>query len=94
MPADLRNQLTRIAQGDLGKNAFVMRHPTPLISRLNIARRVWATSGTQSVETKVEDLIDPRFVAAAAQNAKLQPNGQLVNETFSMGSKVDLSGVR
>jgi len=92
--ADLRSQLTRIAQGDLGKNAFVMRDPTPLISRLNIARRVWATSGTQSVETKVEDLIDPRFVAAAAQNTKLQPNGQMVNDTFSMGSKVDLSGVK
>ena len=93
-PADLRSQMTRIAQGDLGKNAFVMRDPTPLFNRLNIARRVWASAGTQSPETKVEDLVDPRFVAAAAQNTKLQASGHLVNDTFSMGAKVDLSGAK
>ena len=93
-PADLHSQLERIAQGDLGNNAFVMRDPTPLFNRLNISRRVWATAGTQSTETKVEDLVDPRFVAAAAQNTKLQPNGKLVNSSFSIGAKVDLSGAK
>ena len=38
--------------------------------------------------------MDPRFVAAASQNTKLQPNGKLINQTFSMGNKLDLSGAK
>ncbi len=93
-PSDLRAQLERIAQGDLGSNAFVMRDPTPIFNRMNISRRIWATAGTQSVSDRVEDLVDPRFVAAASQNTQLQPNGKLINQTFSMGNKLDLSGAK
>lgn len=91
--ADLRAQLKTIAQADLGANAVVMRDPTPLLNRMTIARRVWATAGTQASTERVEDLIDPRFVLAAAQNSKLQPAARLINDTFSIGAKLDLSGV-
>lgn len=91
---DLRDQLKQIAQADVSANAVVMRDLTPMINRLNIARRVWAAAGTASSNDKVEDLIDPRFVAAAAQNAKLQPNARPINDTFSIGAKLDLSSVK
>lgn len=91
-PDDYRAQIQRIAQADLGANAFVMRDPTAIVNRMTIARRVWATAGTQSVSDKIEDLIDPRFVLAAAQNPALQPNARPINDSFSIGAKVDISG--
>ncbi len=90
---DLKDQLKNIAQADLGANAVVMRDPTPLLNRMTIARRVWATAGTQASPDRVEDLIDPRFVLAAAQNSKLQPAARPINDTFSIGAKIDLSGI-
>jgi hypothetical protein len=52
--ADLRAQLKTIAQADLGANAVVMRDPTPLLNRMTIARRVWATAGTQASAERVD----------------------------------------
>ena len=48
----------------------------------------------QSTSTRVEDLVDPRFVLASAQNTKLKANGNLINNTFSMSGKLDLSGTK
>jgi ABC-type nitrate/sulfonate/bicarbonate transport system substrate-binding protein len=92
-PADLRNQMKQIAQADITANAFVMRDPSSLVNRINISRRVWAAAGVAGSPDKPEDLIDPRFVAAAAQNAALRPGGALVNDTFSMSSRPDFSKV-
>ena len=93
-PGDFRAQLQQIAQADLSDNAFVMRDTTPLVNRLNISRRIWASAGIQSITTRAEDLIDPRFVAAAAQNSRLQTSGTPINDSFSIGSKIDLSGAK
>ena len=93
-PADLRAQLDKIAQADLNGNAFVMRDPAALISRIEIARRVWAGAGVASEPGKPEDLIDPRFVANSSAQPNLKANGQLVNTTFSMSAKPDFSALK
>lgn len=90
---DLRSWLTSVAQADLGDNAFVMRDPTPLLTRLDIARRVWAASGTNVPDDAVADLVDPAFVARSAQQASLQADGAPVNDTFSLTTKLDVAGV-
>lgn len=90
---DLRGWLTSIAQADLGDNAFVMRDPAPLISRLDIARRVWAAAGANVPRDNVADLINTGFVARSAAQPKLQASGNPVNDTFSISPRLDLSGV-
>ncbi len=91
--ADLRGWLASIAQADLGDNAFVMRDPAPLISRLDIARRVWAAAGANVPKDDVADLVNTGFVARSAAQPKLQANGNPINNTFSISAKLDLSGV-
>ncbi len=92
---DLTLWLESVAQADLGDNSFVMRDPTPLYNRLQIARRVWtiSISGLQIPEYEVQDLVDPRFVERSAQQASLQANGRPVNDSFSIAQQLDLSGV-
>jgi len=91
--ADFEIWLATVAQADLGDNAFVMRDTRPLIDRLQIARRVWASSDAAVPDDNVEDLINPGFVLRAADQPSLQPNGKPVNDTFSVSSQLDLSGV-
>jgi ABC-type amino acid transport substrate-binding protein len=90
---DLTLWLESVAQADLGDNAFVMRDTTPIVNRLEIARRVWAASGTEVPDDNVADLVNPGFVSRSAAQAKLQANGNPVNDTFSISAKLDLSAV-
>jgi ABC-type nitrate/sulfonate/bicarbonate transport system substrate-binding protein len=90
---DLTLWLESVAQADLGDNAFVMRDLRPLISRLEIARRVWAASGAEVPDDDVADLVDPGYVSRSAAQATLQANGNPVNDTFSLSAQLDLSGV-
>jgi ABC-type nitrate/sulfonate/bicarbonate transport system substrate-binding protein len=91
--ADLKTWLTSVAQADLGDNAFVMRDPTPLITRLEISRRVWAASGANVPNDTVADLVNPNFVARSAQQSSLQANGTPVNDSFSLTAKLDITGI-
>ena len=91
--ADLKVWLESVAQADLGDNAFVMRDPAPLISRLEIARRVWAASGAEVSNAKIADLVNPGFVSRSAAQPGLQANGSPINDTFSISTQLDLSGV-
>ncbi|MEJ2750341.1 MAG: ABC transporter substrate-binding protein [Anaerolineae bacterium] len=90
---DFRAWLESVAQADLGDNAFVMRDTRPIISRLEIARRVWAASDVSVPADDVNDLVNPGFVLRAADQASLQANGNPVNDTFSISAQLDLSGV-
>ena len=92
---DLGAWLESVAQADLGDNAFVMRDTRALVNRLQIARRVWAASDVTVPADNVEELINPGFVSRAAEQASLQPNGDPVNDTFSMSgaAQLDVSGV-
>lgn len=90
---DFNIWLENVAQADLGDNSFVMRDTRPIISRLEIARRVWAASDVNIPNDSVEDLVNGGFVIRAADQASLQPNGKPVNDTFSISAQVDLSGV-
>ncbi len=90
---DLTQWLSGVAQADLGDNAFVMRDPTPLFTRLEIARRVWAASGSQVPADDVTTLVDPGFVARSAAQTSLQANGNPINDTFSITTHLDLSGL-
>ena len=90
---DLRAWLESVAQADLGNNATVMRDTRPIISRLEIARRVWAAAGLEVPNDDVSELVDPNFVARAAQQASLTANGKPVNDSFSIAANIDLSTV-
>jgi ABC-type amino acid transport substrate-binding protein len=90
---DFQAWLESVAQADLGDNAFVMRDTRPIIDRLQIARRVWAASDIPVPNDDVENLVNSGFVLRAADQASLQPNGNPINDTFSISSQVDLSGV-
>lgn len=85
--------LETIAQADLGDNAFVMADTRPIINRLEIARRVWEASDVDAADDNLEDLVNPGFVLRAAEQPSLQPNGKPVNDSFSISSQLDLSGV-
>lgn len=90
---DLSAWLESVAQADLGDNAAVMRDPRPLVNRLEIARRVWAAAGLQVPDGDVTELVEPGFVARAAQQASLAATGNPVNDTFSISANIDLSTV-
>lgn len=90
---DLKTWLGSVAQADLGDNAFVMRDPSPILTRLEISRRVWAASGANAPNDNVADLVNPTFVARSAQQGSLQANGAPVNDTFSLTAKLDITGV-
>ncbi len=85
--------LESVAQADLGDNSFVMRDTRPIVSRLQIARRVWAASDVPVPNDNVEELVNSGFVLRAADQASLQANGNPVNDTFSISAQVDLSSV-
>lgn len=85
--------LESVAQADLGDNAAVMRDTRPIIDRLNIARRVWAASGLEVPTDDTAELVNPNFVSLAVNQPSLQANGKPVNDTFSIASTIDLSGI-
>jgi ABC-type amino acid transport substrate-binding protein len=91
--ADFELWLESVAQADLGDNAFVMRDTRPIVNRLEIARRIWEASDVDAADDNVEDLVNAGFVLRAADQPSLQPNGKPVNDTFSISSQLDLSGV-
>jgi ABC-type amino acid transport substrate-binding protein len=70
---DFKIWLESVAQADLGDNAFVMRDTRPLVSRLQIARRVWAASDLNVPDDDVEDLVNPGFVYAPLKRQVYNP---------------------
>ncbi len=90
---DLTSWLKTVAQADLSDNIFVMRDPTPIISRLEIARRVWAAAGAQTPADNVEELVNPSFVANSAAQANLKSNANPINDSFSLTANVEISGI-
>lgn len=90
---DLGIWLESVAQADMGDNAFVMRDTRPLISRLQIARRVWAASDLNVPADDVNELVNPGFVLRSAEQASLQASGDPINDTFSLSARLDLTGV-
>jgi ABC-type amino acid transport substrate-binding protein len=90
---DFKLWLESLAQADLGDNAFVMRDTRPIISRLETARRIWGASDVPTADDPVEELVNGGFVLRSADQPSLQPNGKPVNDTFSISSQLDLSGV-
>ncbi len=88
---DLDAWLGTIAQADLGDNLTVMRDTEPLIQRLEMARRVWAASGVDVPDDDISLLVDPRFVLEAGARTDLQTSAAPVNDTFSLGTRPDLS---
>jgi len=90
---DLAAWLESVAQADLGDNAFVMRDTRSIVNRLETARRVWEASDVDTAVDNVEDLVNASFVLRAADQPSLQPNGKPVNDSFSISSQLDVSGV-
>ncbi len=90
---DLALWLESVAQADLSDNIFVMRDPSAILSQLATARRVWAAAGLPVPEDDVSDLVNTGFVARSGAQASLQANADPINDTFSLSSKFDLSGI-
>lgn len=90
---DLHLWLESVAQATLSNNAAVMRDTRPLVNRLQIARRVWAAAGLEVPDDDASELIEPGFVARSAQQAGLAASGSPVNDTFSIGTNIDLTTV-
>lgn len=90
---DFKSWLLNVAQADLGDNAFVMRDPSPIISRLEIARRVWAAAGSTVPDDDVNSLVDAGFIARSAAQSALQAKGSPVNDSFSLTANPNLSGI-
>ncbi len=90
---DLELWLENVAQADLGDNTVVMRDLKPIVNRLQIAQRVWAASGLEVADGAVDDLVEPGFVSRSAAQANLQAQGDPINDTFSISTKLDVSNV-
>ncbi len=90
---DLTLWLGTIAQADLENNINVMRDTSALQQRLEIARRVWAASGVDVPDDDISRLIDPRFTLESGVRTELQTSAAPVNDTFSLGSRPDLSAI-
>lgn len=90
---DLTLWLESVAQADLGDNAFVMRDPNLIINQLQTARRVWAAAGLSVPEDEVNSLINPGFISRTASQASLQANANPINDSFSISTRLDLSGI-
>lgn len=90
---DLELWLENVAQADLSDNTAVMRDLAPLTNRIQIAQRVWAASGLEVVDGEVDDLVEPGFVSRSAAQANLQAQGDPINDTFSISTKLDVSNM-
>ncbi len=90
---DLRLWLESVAQADLGDNTFVMRDPTPLYRQLEVARRVWAASGASVPEVEIDQLVNTGFVSRAALQPGLQANADPINDSFSISTQLEISGI-
>ncbi|MBK8433012.1 MAG: ABC transporter substrate-binding protein [Chloroflexi bacterium] len=91
--ADFTAWLENVAQADLGDNTTIMRDTRPLITRMEIARRVWAASGLPVSDVDIEQLIDPSFVARSAQQAALSTTTTPINDSFSINAQLDLTDI-
>lgn len=90
---DFNLWLESIAQADLSDNAAVMRDLRPIVQRLEIAQRVWATAGLNIPDGAVDELVDPNFVARANQQASLATTANPINDTFSIAAQLDLTDI-
>ncbi len=91
--ADLNAWLGTVAQADLSDNLNVMRDPGALEQRLEIARRVWAASGIEVPGNPITEMIDSRFVLEAGARPELQTSAPVVNNTFLLGARPDLTSI-
>jgi hypothetical protein len=91
--ADLQVWLANVAQADLEDNAIAMQDPRPIVDRLNIARSVWAASGAVLPQDVTSGLVNPAFALRSAEQDSLRPLADPVNDTFSLSSQLDVTGI-
>ena len=89
-PEDFRVSLEKLAQANLGANQIAFQSPQLLSSRLNEARGVWERAGQQPPEVTLSELIDGRFVQAAARQPGLSASQAPVNSSFLLTERVEL----
>ncbi len=89
-PEDFRAALETLAQANLGANQIAFQSPQLLSSRLNEARGVWERAGQQPPTVTLTDLIDGRFVQAAARQSGLSASQAPVNSSFLLTERVEL----
>ncbi len=90
---DLSKQLDHIAQAGLSQNSIVMSDTTSLKERLDTAQRIWAAAGQTPYNGNTADLIDPRFVLAAAKRSDLSTSATPHNNTFLLSSRPNFQAI-
>lgn len=89
-PEDLNASLENIAQATLGANQIAFRNSNVLVSRLEEARDIWSIAGQTPPDTDLTQLVDGRYVTAAAENPGLATSNPPVNSSFLLTAQVDL----
>lgn len=84
---DLRLWLESVAQATHANNLSAMRDPQTLVNRLEIARRVWASSGASVPNDDLASLVDSRFIN---QVSVAQLNQAPINDSFSINAEISI----
>ena len=82
---DFGGALSQIAQANLQDNVYVLSHPEPIFNLMVASRRVWSLARKVPTEP-VQNLIDARFVKAAAELGNLSTAARPINNTFSLAA--------
>lgn len=87
---DLTLLLTSLAQANLADNARAVYTPAMLVQRLQGMRQVWASAGYTVPTSDITQLIEPRFIEAAARRANTDLNAPntLINNSFTLGREL------
>jgi len=91
---DLRVQMSQLAQASLENNVSLARDNTPILSFVETARKLWASSdaitdtttsqNSEFAEPTPQELIDLRFVPPAAARPSAQTDKRPLNDSFSL----------
>lgn len=80
------SSFAKLAQADLRDNLNIMRNTVPIIDRLVISRQLWQDAGRAVVPDPAEALVDPRFVLALLNSPELLPQGDPINNGFTLAT--------
>lgn len=89
-PDDLTQQLGLVAQATLAQNQVALGDPTTLADRIRETQQTWKNGGKQVANLDPAQLVDTRFVLAAAQQPALASTKPPVNASFVLTSRIQL----
>ncbi len=89
-PADLREQLTLVAQATLAQNQFALSDPATLGGRIRENQALWRAGGKNVSGADPARMVDTRFVQRSAGRPELASTQPPVNASFVLTSRIQL----